>query len=304
MLEPSGRFLKGPGNGGGGKQGALDVYSRIVDDFRRRSDGVASIERIIGLEADPEVRREVRYMADRVAFAREMLRFEPESALQEAALRSHSRRLILNCNRQWGKSTISAIRALHRAWFWRESLILIVSQSHAKAGELLIKIRSFLPELGVVSAKGDGVNRLSIKLPNGSRIVALPGGEKPTRSYSKAAMVIVDEAAMVADPVIDAVIPTLARLNGDLTMLSTPRGKRGAFYRAWKYGGDEWERVFGPVSESDSRISKEYLESERRRGGDDYYAQEYGCEFLDRDSHLFGDDALQEVFSQDLESWE
>ncbi len=41
---------------------------------------------------------------DPVEFARERLGFEPDEA-QKAVLRSDARRLILNCTRQWGKST-------------------------------------------------------------------------------------------------------------------------------------------------------------------------------------------------------
>jgi len=281
----------------------LVVYGRMIDSFRDRPE---EIQRLIGLERDPGVRIQLRYMTDRVAFARELLKFDPEP-LQEVVLRSASRRLILNCNRQWGKSTVAAIRALHRAWFWPGSLILVLSRAQPQAGELLQKIRDFVPGLGIEGRlRGDGINRMSLKLPNGSRIVALPGGEKPTRSYSKVSMVIIDEAAMVADPVHDAVSPTLATTNGDLLLLSTPRGKRGAFYRAWEFGGADWERVFGPVDDASARgrISREFLELERRLRGEDYYAQEYLCQFLDRDSHLFNEDSLREVFSKDLESWE
>ena len=111
---------------------------------------------------------------------------------------------------------------------------------------------------------------------------------------------------MVPDPVFDAVAPTLATTNGDLMLVSTPRGKRGAFYRAWAFGGEQWHRIHGPVDESltGGRISLEHLESERLRGGDDFFAQEYKCEFLDRDSHIFAEDLLNNVFDKDLESWE
>ena len=279
---------------------ALVVYQQTFDQLRDQRE---LIERLIAGEADDELRRTMRHMNDRVAFAREVLEFIPDP-LQEVALRSWARRLILNCNRQWGKSTIAAIRALHRALFWPGSLILLVSRAHAQSGGLLDKVRAFLPALGIV-ARGDGVNRQSVKLPNGSRIVALPGGDKPTRSYSKVSMVIIDEAAMVADPVHDAVAPTLATTNGDLMLVSTPMGKRGAFYRAWQYGGGEWERIFGPVDEANpGRIAGAHLGSERRRGGDDYFEQEYLCVFLDRDSYLFNEDSIKFVFSNDVKSWE
>ena len=90
---------------------ALQVYGRLLDDFR---DHPADMQRLADMDRDAAVRAEVRYMVDRVAWAREVLSFEPEP-LQVEALRSWARRLIFNCNRQFGKSTLCAIRALHRA---------------------------------------------------------------------------------------------------------------------------------------------------------------------------------------------
>ena len=86
-----------------------------------------------------------------------------------------------------------------------------------------MKIRDFLAILRLTSRqlRGVAVKRISIKFPNGSRIVALPGGHKPTRPHSS--------AAMVAEPVHDAVTPKLARTNGELILASTPMGTRGAF---------------------------------------------------------------------------
>jgi hypothetical protein len=279
---------------------ALEVYGWRLDELRGRPEEIA---RLIACERDAEVKETLRLMADRAAFARDLLGFEPD-LLQEEALRSSSRRLMFNCNRQWGKSTIAAIRALHRAWFWPGSQILLVSRAHAQSGGVLEKIKAFLPELGIGS-KGDGLNRQSIKFPNGSRVIALPGGPRPTRGHSRVSLVIIDEAGMVPDAVHDAVAPTLAMTNGDLLLSSTPMGKRGAFYRAWQYGGAEWHRIFGPFDEANpGRISREHVESERRRGGDDFVAQEYLCQFLDRDSHLFGEDSMEKLFTHDIASWE
>ena len=281
------------------------MYGRLIDQFRERP--FEEIKKLVEAEPDARLRSTLLHMVDRVAFARDLLQFEPESPLQESALRSWSRRIIFNCNRQWGKSTICAIRVLHRAWFWPGSVILLVSRAHAQSGGLLVKVREFLEILGVPQRKrrGDGVNRQSVKLPNGSLIVALPGGQKPPRSYSSVAMVVIDEAAMVPDPVHDAVAPTLVRTNGELILSSTPMGKRGAFFRIWKYGGAEWLKVFGPVDEArPGKLSKAFLEAEKERGGQDLFEQEFLCHFLDRDSHLFGEDSLRAVFEQDFESWE
>ena len=57
-----------------------------------------------------------RWAADPVAFAREALRFEPELE-QSQVLTTNCRRGLLNCSRQWGKSTITALKAVHHALY-------------------------------------------------------------------------------------------------------------------------------------------------------------------------------------------
>ena len=295
------RYETQPGsNQHGTTTSVLDVYRRLIHPLRTPP---SDLNRLITLEKDPVLQTTVRHMADRVAFAQEVLNFHPDR-LQQQALNSNCKRLILNCNRQWGKSTIAAIRALHKAWFWPDTTVLVLANAHPQAGELLQKVRNFLTNLNT-ECKGDGIHRHSLKLPNGSRIIALPGGEKPARSYTSS-LVIIDEAAIVIDPVHESVGPTLGTTNGDMILISTPRGKRGAFYRAWAFGGESWERIFGPVDElsGNGRIALDHLAQERRDHTSDYYAQEYLCEFLDRDSHVFNEDQLRKVFRHDLETWE
>ncbi len=55
-----------------------------------------------------------RHTIDVVAFARDRLAFEPDLD-QARALDPFIRRGLLNCCRQWGKSTTVAIRAVHQA---------------------------------------------------------------------------------------------------------------------------------------------------------------------------------------------
>ncbi len=109
-------------------------------------------------------------------FARLRLGFEPDP-LQSAVLDSSAKRGILNCTRQWGKSTILALKAAHRAYDIPGSLILVSSPSLRQSAEFLRKAAAFLAALGI-PRRGDGDNPNSLALPNGSRIVALPG-----RSY-------------------------------------------------------------------------------------------------------------------------
>src|SRR5436309_441865 len=205
-------------------------------------------------EIDP-----VRIMGP-VAFARERLGFSPDEK-QELVLRG-GRRGIVNCTRQWGKSTVTAAKAVHRADTEAGSLILVVTPCARQSGEFLRKAEAFARRLGM-RVRGDGDNEISIAFPNGSRIVGLPGNEATTRGFSNVALLLFDEASRVPDDLFRAMRPTLAVSAGDLWLMSTPCGKRGFFWNEWAHGGDVWERISVPATEC-PRIRPEILEQERR----------------------------------------
>jgi len=112
---------------------------------------------------------------DAVEFARTRLEFEPDER-QAEVLRSEAKRGILNCSRQWGKSTVAAAKAVHRAYSRAGSLVLVASPSERQSAEFLRKTAEFVKRLGI-TPRGDGDNKMSLAFPNGSRIVGLPGVE-------------------------------------------------------------------------------------------------------------------------------
>jgi hypothetical protein len=65
---------------------------------------------------------------DALEFARKRLMFEPDERQTEVLL-SNAKRGILNCTRQWGKSTLAAAKAVHRAFTQEKSLVLVASIS-------------------------------------------------------------------------------------------------------------------------------------------------------------------------------
>ncbi|MFT6583629.1 MAG: hypothetical protein ACJAU6_004087 [Alphaproteobacteria bacterium] len=67
---------------------------------------------------------DLRCALDPVTFAREKLDFEPDE-WQAGLLRSTDSRSLLNCSRQSGKSTTTAILALHTAYYVPGSLVLL-----------------------------------------------------------------------------------------------------------------------------------------------------------------------------------
>src|SRR3954468_1959116 len=164
---------------------------------------------------------------DAVEWATEELGFQAD-ALQASILRSRSARGILNCSRQWGKSTVTAAKAMHRAWGEPESLVVAVSPSARQSGEFVRKVEGFARRLGL-RPKGDGHNEMSLALRNGSRIVGLPANEATVRGFSAVSLLLIDEASRVPDDLYYALRPMLAVSRGDLWLMSTPNGRRGFF---------------------------------------------------------------------------
>jgi hypothetical protein len=217
-------------------------------------------------------------------WARAEFSFFPDEA-QTRVLQSEAARGILCCTRQWGKSTISALKALYRLVVQPKALVLVVSPSERQSREFLRKIVVFATDLGW-KIKGDGSNRASVVSPAGGRIVALPANPATIRGFSSVSLVVIDEAAWVPEEMYRAIRPMLAVSNGDLWLMSTPFGQRGFFHDVWFHGGDRWDR-HQVKGEDCPRISREFLAEELEALGDSWFRQEYCCEFLGGDSQWF-----------------
>ncbi len=214
---------------------------------------------------------------DPVAFARLYLGYTPDP-WQEKFLRSHAPRICLNCSRQSGKSTSVAVLALWEAIHRPKSTIVLDSPSLRQSQELMMKFSEFL-SLVDQSVKLDSDTKLSVRFANGSRVIALPGSEKTIRGISAVTLLVLDEAARIPDELYKSVRPMLAVSGGRLVLLSTPFGPTGFFYEIWEQGGSEWEK-FKITANDCPRISKEFLEEEKRSLGSIYFQQEYMCSFI------------------------
>jgi Terminase large subunit, T4likevirus-type, N-terminal len=233
------------------------------------------------------VSQDIRMAVDRVAFAEE-LGVIPDP-WQRDFLRSSSDRVLLNCSRQSGKSTMSAVIALHRALYHPGSLVLCLAPTLRQSQELFAKVANFYRDLGRPVAP-QGERKLSLELENGSRIVTLPGSEKTIRGFSDAALLLVDEASRVDDGLYYAIRPMLAVSGGTLVMLTTPYGKRGVFHEEW-ISARGWERYEVPASQC-PRISEEFLEEERADLPPFIFRQEYECSFEETEDQVFTTDLI------------
>lgn len=247
------------------------------------------------------LKRDLLHAIDPTVFARDELGFEPDD-WQQAVLRDPAQRVALNASRQAGKSSIVAVRALHCAIYRPRSLVLVLAPSQRQSSELFRKIVGCREDMDHPPELIED-NKLSCTLENRSRIVALPGSEGTIRGYSAPALVIADEASRIPDVVYAAVRPMLAVSGGALVLLSTPFGKRGAFYRIFEDPG-HWSVYTVPATRV-SRIAPEFLEEEKADMADWEYQQEYLCQFVDLESGLavFNPADWQAALTDDVEAY-
>ncbi len=209
---------------------------------------------------------------------------------QANVLRSSSQRQLLLACRQSGKSQTCAILALHTALYEPGALILLLSPSLRQSQELFKKVQDAYRQLGN-PAPLQAESALRLELSHGSRIISLPGTEQTIRGYSGVNLLVIDEAARVADELYYSVRSMLAVSGGKLVCLSTPFGKRGWFHQEYTEG-EGWERV--KITATDCpRISPAFLAEERDSLPRMWYQSEYLCEFTDTVDQVFRIEDIQ-----------
>jgi hypothetical protein len=178
-----------------------------------------------------------------------------------------------------------------------KSPILLLSPTLRQSGELFRKVIDLYMALNA-PIKILSQTTLKMELANGSRIVSLPGTEGTIRGFSGVSLLVIDEAARVADPLYFSVRPMLAVSQGRMIALSTPFGQRGWFYDVWIKDPD-WNKVKISAHEC-PRITKEFLESERRALGERWYRQEYLNSYEDTIDAVFSSEDIQAALSDDV----
>ena len=121
----------------------------------------------------------------------------------------------------------------------------------------------------------------------------MPGSERTTRGYSKANLIILDEASRIEDALISSLRPMMAVAKGArFVAMSTPWGRRGFFFERWQSPDPGWLKV-EVTAEQCPRIPGEFLAEQERELGPLLYRQEYCCEFVDDAEALFSSELVE-----------
>ncbi|MGD0952250.1 MAG: terminase family protein [Methanotrichaceae archaeon] len=248
----------------------------------------------------PSASDDLAYSLDAVLWAEEVLGYRPDP-WQAKLLRSRSRKIILNCSRQSGKSTTCAVLGLHESIYRRPSFGLVIAPSQDQSSELMLKFDEFRGAVELPSDYLSTDTKLAVRFANGNRFIARPGSEKTARSFSAVTLLLEDEAARVPDPLYNSVRPMLAVSNGRHILMSTPFGKQNHFFKIWDEERDIWEWYEIPF-EMCSRISPEFVAEEKRINP--WFEQEYHCKFLENEDQLFKFEDIKAATDNDLEPME
>lgn len=168
-------------------------------------------------------------------------RFQPHAYQAALLADTNPRRLVLKA-RQTGLSTTIALEALYYALHRPHDRTLLVSRNQELAALLISYCQIALAGLRT-PPRLVSESQSKLVFANGSEIVSLPANPATGRGYP-ASRVYLDEAAFIAyaELIMQGIAPTLSA-GGQMTVLSTPKGRVNLFARLWAgLEGGEWSR--------------------------------------------------------------
>jgi len=224
---------------------------------------------------------------------------------QDKFLNSKAHKKLMACSRQVGKSTTSAIDALHRAYWNDEYVVLIVSRTRPQAKELVYKMKTFLKTSRYINylmpTGKESMFEVIIKNPNKkteSRILVVPATDAAL-GYS-ADYVIGDEAARWenGDYIFHEVIePTTAWTKGDISLLSTPEGKIGFF---WECFNSEYWECYNFDYTVNPYFSEKEIQEKRDTLTVDAFARQYEAKFVASEAAYFNYRDINRAVNKEL----
>ena len=209
--------------------------------------------------------------------------------------------------RQLGISTLCAAYAGWLANFFKDKEIFILATKRETATNLVDKVRVFLEEIpDFLKSELLVDNRQSMELANGSKIKAGATGttSKDAARSEALSLLIVDEAAFIKamDDIWIAAQPTLSTV-GDCIVLSSPNGIGNWFHKSYIEAEAGTSEKVGDKHISFKPINlpwnlhpdrdDEWARNEKRKIGDQAFAQEHGCDFLQSGNNVVSVKAIQ-----------
>lgn len=203
-------------------------------------------------------------------------------------------------SRQIGWSFGIALRAYIRGLSFSHYETLYFSVAQRLSVEWLDKIRLFmsLDNIDPVINK-----QTEIKLPNGSRFIALPQNPSTARSYSPDEIYLDEFAHYKQDKkMLTAIAPSLSRKDKQRVLIigSTPFGKLGEFFRVYD-GANDYKKSKVDIYDAIAQGVPLNVEACRNALPDDLaFQQEHLCMFVDDVTSFFPYNLIKEAWNEAL----
>ncbi|MGO4440274.1 terminase large subunit domain-containing protein [Rhizobium sp. RAF56] len=224
---------------------------------------------------------------------------------QAALLDCYDRRVGCLAARQSGKSLVTARKATCFALTNPGSTSLIIAPTLRQSSELLMKCAGVAQVAGL---KLGSLSQFQMVIADkqagaSSRIISLPGSNEDAgasvRGYS-ADLLIFEEAAFLQDPVISAVLPSIAaRPKAQLIGISSAGIIGSYFHSVMTAAGSKWSKLVVPADQSD-RFTKAQLEEMKVTLGA-RYGVEMLCKWGTVGDSLYSEDVLDIAFGTTID---
>lgn len=214
---------------------------------------------------------------------------------QEEFMDHDSDRKAFVSGRRVGKSRTASWLALWKAITYSDAEVLVTAKAQRQSMELFNQIQKEMRDSSISDDEWGVVRstRTEINFDNGSRIIALPVGRDGSniRGYGgQNNMVIVDEAAFVADEIFQQVLsPMMAVGSGDFILLSTPFGKKGFLYQ--RFNDPKWYTMQVPSS-ANPLVDDDFIDEQKQNLTSTQFKQEILGQFVESADSFFNRDEL------------
>lgn len=209
---------------------------------------------------------------------------------------------IINKSRQLGLSTLTGGFALHMMLFNMDKTVLCIATKQETAKNMVTKVKYMYDNLPAW-LKGNKPplenNKLSLKLRNGSQIVATSAASDAGRSYA-VSLLLIDEAAFIEgiDKIYTSIKPTIST-GGSIIALSSPNGVNNWFHKTYIKAvlaekSDDGNLYF-PIElkwNVHPDRDEEWFKNEKAAMSPREIAQEYECDFLSSGNTIVENDVI------------
>lgn len=218
----------------------------------------------------------------------------PPDPWQQQFFSAYDEFLLLLASRGVGKSTSVGVIAYKQAELRPKQTILLLAPSLRQSEECFRKVLDVRHAFGATHVALRST-MLLVELTNGSRIITAPATEKTIRGY-RADLIVLDDAARIGDDEFGAIVPMLVD-GGRIIACTTPAGRRGWFYEAYREGRGRLIKARSTDLPPMTRI----VERDRRIMSPAQFRTEHLLEFQGSGDAFFDLNHIEQMFSPTIQ---